>query len=389
MFKRVVLLVLDGVGVGALPDAGRYGDVEAATLQHVAETAGPLNLPNLELLGLGRIVPVSGLSASAPAVGGWGKLAEISPGKDSVTGHWELAGVILTHPFATFPQGFPQEIIQAFQEKTGLLPLGNIAASGTEILRNLGEEHLQTGRPIVYTSSDSVFQIAAHEDLIPPPKLYELCRQTERILLPYNVCRVIARPFVGTDRNSFIRTAGRHDFPQLAPKPTLLDNLQLSGVPTLGVGKISDLFAGRGLSHSFPTRNNAQGMASTLEALGKINFGLIMTNLVDFDMLYGHRLDPSGFARALEEFDAWLPQLFNCLSATDLLIVCADHGCDPTTAGTDHSREFVPLLVWSKGIGQPVELGIRESFADVGATVAEIFRVPRGEGISFLPELSV
>ena len=389
MFQRVILIVLDGVGVGALPDAGDYGDAAAATLQHVAEMAGPLRLPHLERLGLGRIVPVNGLSAVVPSIGCWGNMAEMSAGKDSVTGHWELAGVILDKPFATFPQGFPAEIIQAFQDQTGLRPLGNIAASGTEILRELGEEHLRSGRPIVYTSSDSVFQIAAHEAVIPPPKLYELCRQAEQILHPFNVCRVIARPFLGSDRSSFIRTSGRRDFPQAAPRPTLLDRLQGAGVPTAGVGKISDLFAGRGLSHSFKTSSNDQGMERTLEALEKINFGLVMTNLVDFDMLYGHRLDFVGFARALEQFDAWLPQLYDRLTATDLLILTADHGCDPTTAGTDHTREYVPLLVWSKKIRHEAKLGVRNSFADVGATIGEVFGVSGEQGSSFLSDLPI
>jgi len=387
MFKRVILIVLDGVGVGALPDAERYGDAAAATLQHVAQVAGPLHLPHLEQLGLGRIVPVAGLSETRPATGCWGKMAEQSPGKDSVTGHWELAGVILDKPFATFPDGFPPQIIQAFSEKTGLQPLGNIAASGTDILRELGEEHLRSGRPIVYTSSDSVFQIAAHEAIIPPEKLYDLCRQAERILRPYQVCRVIARPFVGSDSTSFRRTAGRHDFPRTPLTPTLLDRLQEADIATAGVGKIPDLFAGRGLGNCLPTRDNRHGMVRTLEALQKINFGLVMTNLVDFDMLYGHRQDATGFAAALGEFDAWLPQLFRQMRETDLLIVTADHGCDPTTAGTDHSREYVPLLVWFEGMAEGEWLGIRESFADVGATISEVFGLTSDQGSSFLTEL--
>jgi phosphopentomutase len=387
MLQRVVLIVLDGVGVGALPDADRYGDAAAATLPHVAQVAGPLRLPHLEQLGLGRIAPIAGVSGSVPATGCWGKMAEQSPGKDSVTGHWELAGVILEKPFATFPEGFPAPIIQSFSEKTGLEPLGNIAASGTEILRELGEEHLRTGRPIVYTSSDSVFQIAAHEAVIPPEKLYALCRQAEQILQPYHVCRVIARPFVGSDRGNFKRTAGRHDFPQEPVAPTLLDRLQQARIATAGIGKISDLFAGRGLSHCFPTRNNSHGMARTLEALQQINFGLVMTNLVDFDMLYGHRSDARGFAAALEEFDGWLPQLFGRLTDRDLLMITADHGCDPTTAGTDHTREYVPLLVWSKLLVGGGELGVRNSFADVGATIAELFDLPSEHGLSFLHEV--
>ncbi len=385
LFKRVVLIVLDGVGVGALPDAAQYGDQDAATLQHVAETSGGLSLPHLEQLGLGHIAPVKGVAKVAAPRGSWGKMAEKSPGKDSITGHWELAGVVLDHPFATFPDGFPEEIILAFVAETGLKPLGNIAASGTDILRQLGEEHLQTGRPIVYTSSDSVFQIAAHEDIISAEKLYSICRQTEKILLPYNVCRVIARPFRGTCAADFYRTSGRRDFPCKPPVKTLLDQLKEQGITTCGVGKIKDLFAGEGLTFSYPTNDNNGGMGQTLQCLDEINCGLIMTNLVDFDMMYGHRLDCAGFAAALQQFDDWLPSLLEKMLPDDLLIVTADHGCDPTTPGTDHSREYVPLLLYSSAGSTPQNLGIRDSFADVGATVAENFHLVLQEGESFLP----
>ncbi|MCD6582361.1 MAG: phosphopentomutase [Desulfuromusa sp.] len=388
MFKRIILIILDGVGIGALPDAGKYGDQGAATLQHIAQTAGGLHLPHLEQLGLGYIAPVEGVAKVSEPAGCWGKMAEQSPGKDSITGHWELAGVVLDHPFATFPHGFPKEIIDAFVAETGLMPLGNIAASGTDILRELGEKHLQTGRPIVYTSSDSVFQIAAHEDIIPPEELYSICRQAEKILLPYNVCRVIARPFSGTCSADFYRTSGRHDFPRKPLKKTVLDLLQQQGLSTCGIGKIGDLFAGEGLSDSFPTSSNLEGMNKTLQALDKINRGLIMTNLVDFDMLYGHRLDSAGFALALQEFDCWLPDLLEKMSADDLLIITADHGCDPTTPGTDHSREYVPLLLSARTIVAPVNLGIRQSFADVGATVADNFHISLQTGQSFLSDLS-
>lgn len=387
MAKRVVLLVLDGVGVGALPDAAGYGDAQAATLPHVAAAVGGLNLPNLARLGLGHIAAIDGVVAADHPQGCFGRMAEKSPGKDSVTGHWELAGVTLSQPFRTFPDGFPEQMISEFSAVAGCRPLGNIAASGTDILRRLGEEHLQTGRPIVYTSSDSVFQIAAHESVIPPDKLYQLCREAEKILLPYNVCRVIARPFVGESAASFRRTAGRHDFPQAPPEPTLLDRLQSNGVTTCGVGKIHDLFAGRGLDFSWPTSNNQEGMRKTLEALSQVASGLVMTNLVDFDMLYGHRLDAAGFASALEDFDAWLPQLYSHLGEDDLLIISADHGCDPTTAGTDHSREYVPLLVWGRALEHAVDLGSRQTFADVAATVAELFMLPGSAGHSFLAEL--
>lgn len=388
VFKRIILIVLDGVGVGALPDAGKYGDQEAATLQHVAEEAGGLSLPCLEQLGLGHIVSVKGVAKVAVPVGCWGKMVEKSPGKDSITGHWELAGVVLDRPFAVFPEGFPKQIISAFIAETGLNPLGNVAASGTDILRDLGEKHLQTGRPIIYTSSDSVFQIAAHEDIIAPEKLYSLCRQTEKILLPYDVCRVIARPFKGTCAADFYRTTGRHDFPRKPPEKTLLDQLQQQGIVTCGIGKIKDLFAGGGVTFSYPTTNNFEGMNQTLQALDEINLGLIMVNLVDFDMLYGHRLDSDGFATALQQFDGWLPQLLQKMSSDDLLIITADHGCDPTTPGTDHSREYVPLLLSSPAITAPESLGVRGSFADVGATVASNFHVLLQNGESFLSQLT-
>lgn len=387
MFKRIILIVLDGVGIGALPDAGKYGDQGAATLQHVAQISGGLCLPQLERLGLGHIASVQGVEKVSVPVGCWGKMAEKSPGKDSITGHWELAGVVLDHPFATFPHGFPEAIIAAFVAETGLSPLGNIAASGTDILRDLGEKHLQTGRPIIYTSSDSVFQIAAHEDIISPEKLYFICRQAEKVLLPFNVCRVIARPFKGTCATDFYRTSGRHDFPLKPLSKTVLGLLQQQGLSTCGIGKIADLFAGEGLSDTLPTTSNLDGMHKTLQALDKINRGLIMTNLVDFDMLYGHRLDSAGFAVALQEFDRCLPELLRKMLPDDLLIITADHGCDPTTPGTDHSREYVPLLLSSQSISAPVSLGTRQSFADVGATVADNFQISLQTGQSFLPEL--
>lgn len=389
MLNRVILIILDGVGVGALPDAGEYGDSGSATLQHVAEGADGLNLPHLQQLGLGNLVELKGVDpASAPA-GSWGRMGQHAAGKDSVVGHWELAGVVQQEPFLTYPQGFPRELIDRFTDETGLSVLGNVAASGTEILVRLGEEHLQSGAPIVYTSIDSVFQIAAHEDIIPPERLYELCRIAERLVAPYRVCRVIARPFVGEHAGNFRRTSRRHDFPCPPPEPTLLDRLQQGGVPTCGVGKIFDLFAGRGLDHSMPTTGNSDGMDKTLSALNMVSHGLIFTNLIDYDMLYGHRCDVAGFARALEEFDSWLPHLKGAMNSNDLLIVTADHGCDPVTPGTDHSREYVPLLCWSPGGGfiPGTCLGVRESFSDVAATVAELFAIDMECGKSFLSDL--
>lgn len=389
MFQRIILIVLDGVGIGALPDAESYGDQNSATLQHVAAAVGGLCLPQLEQMGLGCIAPIEGLNAATAPTACWGKMIEKSPGKDSVTGHWELTGIILDQPFATYPLGFPAEIIDAFTAATGLQPLGNVAASGTDILRQLGETHLKSGRPIVYTSSDSVFQIAAHEEIIQPEKLYYICRQMEEVLRPYNICRVIARPFKGTCANDFYRTDGRHDFPLKPPAQTLLNLLQQSGLETCGIGKINDLFVGEGLSEVISTRNNQDGMVKTVDAFNKINQGLVMTNLVDFDMLYGHRLDVQGFAQALEEFDAWLPQLLMSMSADDLLVITADHGCDPTSPGTDHTREYVPLLVSSKAIADPINLGVRSTFADVGATVADNFKLSLQHGQSFLSEINI
>jgi len=387
MFKRIILIVLDGVGIGALPDASKYGDQDAATLQHIAHAVGGLQLPQLEQLGLGRIAALEGVDAVSYPAGCWGKMVEQSAGKDSITGHWELTGVILDQPFAVYPDGFPESIINDFIAVTGFRPLGNIAASGTDILKTLGEEHLRTRQPIIYTSSDSVFQIAAHEEVIPPEKLYLLCRQVEKILLPYNICRVIARPFKGTCAANFYRTSGRHDFPRKPFEKTVLDRLLMTGIPTVGVGKIGDLFAGKGLSDSYPTINNVAGMGKTLQVLEDYDHGLLMVNLVDFDMLYGHRLDISGFAAALHEFDQWLPKLYDQLTPADLLIVTADHGCDPTTPGTDHSREHVPLLVWSPSMRSSTDLKVRQSFADVGATIADNFHLPLAAGQSFLGEL--
>lgn len=384
MYKRVVLIVLDGVGVGALPDAANYGDEDAATLQHVAAGVNGISLPQLERLGLGCIVPVAGITAVAAPLACWGKMAQRSAGKDSVTGHWELTGVVLSRPFATYPAGFPADIIDLFTTIAGTRPLGNIAASGTDILRDLGEQHLRSKRPIIYTSTDSVFQIAAHEDVIPPAQLYDLCRATFEVLQPYNICRVIARPFRGESSDTFYRTGGRHDFPCQPPADTLLDLLHKQGIATCGIGKIGDLFAGRGLTHHIPTTDNRMGMAEILMALERISSGLIMANLVDFDMVYGHRGDVAGFAAALVEVDCWLEQLMPRLEADDLLVITADHGCDPVTPGTDHTREYVPLLIYSPAQNHPRPLGVRDSFADLGATLAENFGLTCPYGKSFL-----
>ncbi len=383
-FKRVVLIVLDGVGVGALPDASAYGDEHAATLPHVAEVVGGLSLPNLQRLGLGNVCEIRGVPPLQNPAAAWGKMASESAGKDSVTGHWEIAGLVRATPFASFPEGFPDEIINKFTVLAGLKPLGNVAASGTDILRQLGEEHLATRRPIVYTSSDSVFQIAAHEDILPPAVLYQLCAQTLEMLRSYSLCRVIARPFVGDSADNFKRTTRRHDFPVAPAGQTILDRLQQAGVSTCGIGKVADLFGGRGFDQSLTTRNNLEGLETLQQRLNQQQQGLIFVNLVDFDMLYGHRLDPVGFAAALHEFDQQLSQILQQLTDQDLLLITADHGCDPTTPGTDHSREHVPLLAWSPRVGSGRPLGTRSSFADVAATLAEVFGVAQRCGASFL-----
>jgi phosphopentomutase len=388
-FDRAVIIVLDGVGIGALPDAAVYADEGAATLQHVAAAVGGLQLPTLESLGLGRIAAIQGVAATDEPRACWGKMAEASAGKDSVTGHWELAGLVLEQPFHAYPEGFPEEIIALFAAAAGARPLGNCRDSGTDILCRLGEEHLRSGRPIVYTSVDSVFQVAVHEEVMPPEQLYHLCGQTLEILRPYNVCRVIARPFLGGRADTFYRTHRRRDFSREPHAETLLSLLQAAGIETCGVGKIKDLYAGVGLSRTIATRGNRDGMEQTLKMLAEVKSGLIMTNLVDFDMLYGHRRDCRGFADALAEFDRWLPTLLESLSPRDLLIITADHGCDPVTAGTDHTREYVPLLAYTKALSLGTDLGVRATFADVAATIADIFSIRIAAGKSFLWRLPV
>jgi phosphopentomutase len=381
--QRVILIILDGVGIGALPDAGSYGDSNANTLLHIAQAEGGLQLPNLQRLGLGNILTLPGVPTVAPAIAHYGRMQATSAGKDSTTGHWEICGVTQLQPFATFPHGFPEEIIAAFRQQTGLEFLGNIAASGTDVLRLFGEEHLRSGRPIIYTSVDSVFQIAAHEEVIAPERLFEICRIARSLLDPHRVARVIARPFCGTAADNFKRTRRRHDFSMPPTTPTLLDDLVAHELTVYAIGKINDLFAGRGISTSISTRNNQEGMEQTVVALQQVEKGLIFTNLIDFDMEYGHRLDVSGFARALERFDTDLASLLAALSPGDLLLITADHGCDPTTAGSDHSREFVPLLAWQPGMTAGRDLGTRATFADVAATIAAIFSLPHRNGTSF------
>lgn len=386
-FKRVILVVLDGVGVGELPDAALFNDRGANTLLHVIEQAGGVCLPNLQRLGLGNIIELPGVDPVDRPLAAVGKMAEASLGKDTTTGHWELAGLITTTPATSYPDGFPKQIIDEFKAVTGLDPIGNVVASGTDIIRALGEEHVKTGRPIVYTSIDSVFQIAAHESVIPPEVLYDICRKTRRILDPYGVGRVIARPFIGESSDTFRRTSRRHDFAIPPAAPTLLDRLVEAGFSVLGIGKISDIFAGKGVSRTVSTENNLDGIHQLVSALSRDEDDLIFANLVDFDMLYGHRLDSVGFARSLEEFDQWLPDVMERMGEGDLLLLTADHGCDPLVSGTDHTREYVPLIAWHRRMLSPEALGTRMSFSDVAATIAEVFDVRVGAGKSFLGKL--
>jgi phosphopentomutase len=387
-FERVIWIVLDSVGIGELPDAAEYGDVGRTTLGHIAESR-PLALPNLLRLGLANIAPLANLQAAASPLGAYGKGATHSPGKDTTTGHWEMAGVWLDQAFPTYPHGFPRELIAEFEKQIGRGTLGNKPASGTEIIKDLGEEHVRSGKPIVYTSGDSVFQIATHEDVIPITELYRICEIARKLLDgPNRVGRVIARPFAGAPGH-FARTTRRHDYAVDPPKPMLLDVLAERGVPVFGIGKIHDIYNGRGVEKYVTTTGNADGMAKLAAALQEQKSGLIFCNLVDFDMLYGHRKDVDGFAESLEEFDRMLGPFLKLLSGSDLLLITADHGCDPDPrwATTDHSREYVPILAHLPGSGAGVNLGVRPTLADMGQTVAENFggKIPHGK--SFLNEL--
>ena len=387
--ERVILIVLDSVGIGELPDAGLYGDDGSNTVGNITRSF-PLRLPALESLGLGRIVSLGrGAGASEPEpLGAFGRMAEASPGKDSVTGHWELMGLVLDRPFPVFPDGFPRDLMDAFERRIGRRTLGNKAASGTAIIEELGPEHMRTGQPIVYTSADSVFQIAAHEDVIPVDELYELCSIAfELAALGRGVGRVIARPFVGSP-GGFSRTANRRDFALKPFRPTLLDMLKDAGHTVFAIGKIEDLFAGSGITAAVHTSSDDNGMDEVARALAEIPAGLVFANLVDFDTLYGHRNDPAGYARNLERFDIRLATLLPELGPRDLLVITADHGNDPTTPSTDHSREHVPIFVVGQCVPRGVDLGLRSSFADLAQTLAELFAVgPVAHGKSFLREI--
>lgn len=384
-FARICLIVLDGAGIGEMPDAADWGDAGADTLGHILESR-KVALPNLQRLGLGNIRPLAGLPPIDDPLGSFGKCTLKSNGKDTTTGHWEMAGIVLEKAFPTFPSGFPDRIIREFVTKAAVPGvLGNVTASGTEIIRELGEEHMRTGKPIVYTSADSVFQIAAHEEVVPIDRLYEMCEIARRILDGEDkVGRVIARPFVGSNAVDFKRTENRHDYAVPPPSDNLLPMLKEKGLDVVCIGKIASIYDSMGVTQDLPAKNNDQTIDQTINALNAGSEGLIFSNLVDFDMLYGHRRDTEGYAKALEHFDARLPEILDSLGDDDLLIMTADHGNDPTKEGSDHTREYVPLLVYGKSARSGIDLGTRDSLSDIGQTVAENFGLSLGKGASFL-----
>jgi phosphopentomutase len=402
--RRVIVVVLDGVGAGELPDAAQYGDAGSNTLAHTAQAVGGLNLPNMGAMGLGCITEIDGVPPVKHPTAHWGKMTEASPGKDTITGHWEMAGIVLPRPFPTYPNGFPPDIIAAFEKAIGTKSLGNRPASGTVIIEELGAEHIATGYPIVYTSADSVFQIAMHEEIIPIERQYEICEQARAILVgEHEVGRVICRPFLGDRRKTetaslpslkpltagaFARTERRKDFP-VTPPPTVLDDLQKTGYSVHAIGKIYEIFNGRGISTYDHTTNNPAHIAALQTALESNDSALIFANLEDFDMLYGHRNNPQGMAQALEQWDAALPNLIPALRLDDIFIITADHGNDPTTPSTDHSREYPFLLCFTPSNRNGVALGVRATYADIAATIREAFALPAGtHGQSFLESLT-
>ena len=387
VFDRVIWIVLDSVGVGEMPDAAAYGDAGSDTLGNIARLRG-LRVPNLCRLGLGNLKPMAELPRAVVPEGCFGRCALASPGKDTTTGHWEMVGIHLEKPFPLFPAGFPREVMAEFERRIGRGTLGNKAASGTEIMDELGAEHMRTGWPIIYTSADSVFQVAAHEEVIPLAELYRICDIARDMLRgPLEVGRVIARPFLGTPGH-FERTPNRHDYAVPPPGGMLLDRLEAAGVNVYSVGKIFDVFLGRGIRQQARTKSNADGMQKTLDAMKSFAGGLIYVNLVDFDSHYGHRNDVEGYGRALEEFDRWLPRLEQALMPDDIVILTADHGCDPTTPSTDHSREYTPLIAFGPRARRGVDLGLRATLSDMGQTVAENFGTSIARGDSFLAEIN-
>jgi phosphopentomutase len=390
--KKLILIILDSVGVGELPNANLYGDAGTNTISNIAQAVGGLRLPNLTSLGLGNITDIKGVPRVENASGCFGKMAEASNGKDSTIGHWEIAGIITQQAFPLYPNGFPKNILELFLHVTACAGyLGNKTASGTEIIKELGDEHVRTGFPIIYTSGDSVFQIAAHEDVISLEHLYEICCKTrEQVVIgEHRVGRVIARPFIGTS-GQYQRTPNRRDYAIQPPAKTILDILFENNIQTIGIGKIDDLFCGRGLQKKIHTRSNADGIEEIIKTARNMQSGFLMANLVDFDMLYGHRQDAQGYAHALEEFDAMLPEIQKCIHDEDLLLLTADHGNDPTDQSTDHTREYVPLMCYSVSGRKNVNLGVRSSFADIGKTIADFFNISDDlslAGRSFLAEV--
>jgi len=388
LFNRISVIVLDGVGIGAAPDAADYGDEGSNSIGNVAKVLGGIDLPNMEKLGLGNVEEINGVPPTEHPTGGYGKMKPLSAGKDTIQGHWEMMGILLPEPSPTYPNGFPDQIMTVFEEKIGRGTLANRPASGTEIIKELGEEHIRTGKPIVYTSADSVFQIAAHENIIPVDELYEMCLIARDILKgKHAVGRVIARPFVGTSPENFKRTDRRRDFSRTPESDTVLDKCYAAGLDAWSVGKIDDIFVHRGITRKNHTLNNMESIKATIDLLEEPFKGLLFVNLIEFDMIFGHRNDPQGYYGALKTFDDAIPEIQKRLSDDDLVIVSADHGVDPTTKSTDHSREYVPLLVFGPRVGG-VDLGIRQTFADVGATITENFGLtPPMIGTSFLGEL--
>lgn len=387
-FDRIFCIVLDSVGIGELPDAAKFGDYNVHTLGHIAETVG-LKLPNMQQLGLGNIERIKGIEPSSNPKAHFGKMAEISVGKDTTTGHWELMGLKVEIPFNTYPDGFPKELIEKFEQATGRKVMGNKPASGTAILDELGEEQMKTGNWIVYTSADSVFQIAAHEDIIPLEELYRGCEIARELTLQpeFAVCRVIARPYVGQP-GSFVRTANRRDYSVKPPSPTVMNYLKDANYDVIAIGKISDIFADEGITKSIHTKSNEDGILQTLNMMKESFTGFCFTNLVDFDSKYGHRRDPKGYAQALEHFDSYIPELIAGIGERDLLVITADHGNDPTYTGTDHTREYVPILIYHPNITQGKFIGVRNTFSDLAATIAENFDVTKPEhGTSFLQQI--
>ncbi len=388
MGNRVIWIVLDSVGMGELPDAKRFGDEGSNTLGNIARDT-KLSLPNMRKLGLGNIEGMKGIEPVAKPIGCYGRLAELSDGKDTTTGHWEMTGIHVSQPFPTYPDGFPEDIIERFKKAANVEGiLGNCAASGTEIIQRLGKRHVETGYPIIYTSADSVFQIACHKKVYTVERLYEMCERARELLTGKDaVARVIARPFDGEEGN-YTRTTERRDFSRKPPKDTLLVRVKDAGLSVKAVGKIEDIFAGEGITEAVHTKNNMDGVERTIQFMKTEGAGIIFTNLVEFDMKWGHRNDVCGYARGLEEFDAVLPEIMAAMKKEDILILTADHGCDPTTPSTDHSREYVPVLLYGEGLMQDVNLGTRSTFADIGQTVADLFGLkPLLIGKSFLDSI--